>query len=81
MTVQYFLREEAAELDRAIERVNDDIEDAEKRIVELRARRDTLRFHRSEMWAAASFLDNAGFEVEQGPGPGVTVRVNQQDSA
>lgn len=77
MSVPWFLREEAAEIERSIERLTGDIEDTEKRIVELRAKREKLRFHRAEMMVAADFLDNSGFEVEQDAAGIVTVKLGE----
>lgn len=75
MTAQYRLREDAAELDRADERLTGEIEDTEKRIVELRRKRGEVRFHRAEMLAAAQALDGIGFKVELTDGL-VTVSVD-----
>lgn len=65
MSAQFLLREEAAELDRSIERLTGDIEDLEKKIVAAREKRETHRFHRAEMRIAADYLDNTGFRVER----------------
>lgn len=76
MSAQFVLREDAAELDRADERITAEIEDTEKKIVDLRRKRDDLRFHRAEMLAAATALDGVGFRVERDAYGVVTVSVN-----
>lgn len=76
MTVQYVLREDAAELDRRDEELTGRIEDAEKKIVDLRRQRDDARFHRAEMLAAAQALDSLGFTVERNDAGIITVSVD-----
>lgn len=78
MSAPYWLREEAAQLDRDIERLTGEIEDLEKRIVNAREKRDTFRFHRAELNIAADFLDNSGFRVERDATGTVTVSVDPQ---
>lgn len=77
MTAAYWLREQAAEMDRADERLTRDIEDAEKRIVDLRRQRDEVRLSRVDALAAANALDNIGFRVDQDAFGVVTVHVDQ----
>ena len=67
MSIQNVLREDAAELDRQEESLTGRIEEAEAKIVDLRRQRDTLRFHRAELIAAAQVLDGVGFRVEREP--------------
>lgn len=80
MTAIYWLQEDAAEMERAADRLTRDIEDAEARIVELRRKRDEVRFHRAEALAAANVLDNIGFRVDRDPSGIVTVYVDPQPS-
>jgi uncharacterized membrane protein YgaE (UPF0421/DUF939 family) len=81
MTAQYVLREDAAELDRSIERLTSEIEDLEKKIVAAREKRETFRFHLAELRIAADFLDNNGFRVERDPTGVVTVSIDATRSA
>jgi hypothetical protein len=81
MTAQFLLREEAAELDRAEERLTVEIEDLEKKIVAAREKRDRFRFHRAELRIAADFLDNNGFQVERDPAGVITVSIDATRSA
>jgi hypothetical protein len=76
MTTVYRLREEAEELGRLDDRLTGEIEDTEKRIVDLRRRRDDARFHRAEALAAANLLDGMGFRVERDDRGNVTVSVD-----
>jgi hypothetical protein len=80
MSAPYWLREEAAEIDRSIERLTREIEDLESDIVKAREKRETLRFHRAEMNIAADFLDNNGFKVERDAFGGVTVSIASPDA-
>jgi hypothetical protein len=81
MSAQFLLREEAAELDRAEERLTGEIEDLEKKIVAAREKRETFRFHRAELRIAADYLDNSGFRVELDPAGVVTVSIDATRSA
>ena len=76
MSAQFRLREEAAELERHADRLTGEIEDTERRIVELRAQRDRLRFHRAELLAAATALDGIGFRAERDDYGVVTVHID-----
>lgn len=72
------LREDAEALGQVADRLTSDIEDAEKRIVELRQLRDDARFRRGEAMAAAHLLDSMGFRVERDASGNLTVSVADQ---
>ena len=76
MSIQDVLREDAAERERHAENLTSRIEDSEAKIVDLRRQRDTARFQRTELLAAATVLDGNGFRVERDPDGIVTVRVD-----
>jgi hypothetical protein len=80
MSTAYRLREDAEELARLDERLTGEIEDTERRIVDLRRRRDDARFHRAEAMAAANLLDSMGFRVERDDRGNVTVSVDPPET-
>ena len=70
----YFLDEEAAELRRNGERLIHEIEDTEKRLVNLRDQRDKAFRRAAEMTTAANILREIGLRAEMTPnGPLVSV--------
>jgi hypothetical protein len=81
VTVQETLRRDVADLDSEIERLTAAIEDAERKIVNLRSHRDDARFRRAECLATADFLDNHGWKVERDVYGVVTVSVQPDTDA
>ena len=77
---QYRLREDAAQMERDIDNLTARIEEAEAQIVNLRRRRDEVRFYRAETLAAANVLDNIGFHVEKDAAGQVTVSLDSPPS-
>jgi hypothetical protein len=76
MTTQDQLREDAEQFEREDARLTSLIEEAEERIVELRRKRDDVRFHRAEARLTADFLDRQGWRVERDAAGVITVSVD-----
>ena len=78
MSVLDMLRGDADALDAEEKWLTESIEGTERRIVELRAKRDDVRFRRAELRATAEFLHNSGWRVERDTATGgVTVSVDK----
>ena len=76
MSAQWWLRQQADIFEGTADRLTDEIEDVERRIVELRRLRDDARLNRADALAAADVLDNVDFRVERDVVGGVTVYVD-----
>lgn len=76
MSVADMLRGDAEALETEDKYLTDEIEKTERRIVDLRRRRDDGRFRRADLLATADFLDRNGWRVERDPAGMVTVHVD-----